>query len=137
MVNSNEFVKRLEKILEYYAITATAFAEKLTLNRSTISHLLSGRNKPSLDFIMKVSENFPEVDLDWLVFGKGSFPADAKFSEENVKTQRAVSPKQESDLFSTENDTSEKKNLQAVGNLKSIEKIVIFFKDGSFKVYQN
>ncbi|PZQ78296.1 MAG: XRE family transcriptional regulator, partial [Flavobacterium johnsoniae] len=51
MVNTEDFIKRLEKILDYYNLTASSFADKIGVQRSSISHLLSGRNKPSLDFI--------------------------------------------------------------------------------------
>ena len=61
MINTDHFVKRLETIFEYYGLTASLFADKINVQRSSISHLLSGRNKPSLDFILKVIENFPEV----------------------------------------------------------------------------
>ena len=44
------------------------------MQRSSLSHLLSGRNKPSLDFILKIIEEFPEVDLYWILNGKGTFP---------------------------------------------------------------
>ena len=63
MINTDHFVKRLETIFEYYGLTASLFADKINVQRSSISHLLSGRNKPSLDFILKVIENFPEVEL--------------------------------------------------------------------------
>ena len=68
MVNTSTFTKRLEKILDYYSLSAAAFAEEIDFNRSTISHLLSGRNKPSLEFVMKLYQKFPEVDMDWLLF---------------------------------------------------------------------
>src|SRR5690606_19223593 len=74
MVNSEEFVMRLQKVMDYYTLSASAFAEKIDFNKSSISHLLSGRNKPSLDFVLKVLEAFPEVSLYWLLNGKGSFP---------------------------------------------------------------
>ena len=72
MVNSADFTKRLEKILSYYGLTATAFSEEINFNRSTISHLLSGRNKPSLEFVMKVVKHFPEVELYWFLNGKAA-----------------------------------------------------------------
>ncbi|MFC4739967.1 helix-turn-helix domain-containing protein, partial [Flavobacterium ponti] len=76
MVNIEDFIKRLETILEYYSLTASSFADKISVQRSSMSHLLSGRNKPSLDFIMKLVEEFPEVSLEWILNGKGSFPKD-------------------------------------------------------------
>lgn len=140
MVNGADFVKRLEKILEYYSISATAFAEKMDFNRSTISHLLSGRNKPSLEFVLKLLQKFPEVEMNWLLLGKGSFPV---ISSENKNI--SITPKQKlvstqekpKDLFSEENINIQKDNSQINKSPKEIERIVIFYRDGSFNVYQN
>jgi transcriptional regulator with XRE-family HTH domain len=46
------------------------FADKIGVQRSSLSHLLSGRNKPSLDFILKILDVFPDVDLYWMINGK-------------------------------------------------------------------
>ena len=78
MVNTEDFSKRLHRILEFYELSAAGFADKIEVGRSSISHILSGRNKPSLDFVMKVVKSFPEVELYWLLNGKGSFPASEK-----------------------------------------------------------
>ena len=74
MVNTEAFIKRLEKIMDYYQLSAAAFADNIGVQRSSISHLLSGRNKPSLEFVMKVVKRYPTVNLYWLLNGKGSFP---------------------------------------------------------------
>ena len=127
MVNTSDFSKRLQKIIDFYDLNATSFSEKITFNRSTISHLLSGRNKPSLEFVIKVLEAFPEVDLYWLLNGKGSFPTDS------IKQ----SPKNNSS--SSKSDTPEP--IQAIQDsdkpitTKAIERIVIFYKDGTFSQY--
>ena len=89
MVNSTEFAKRLQKVLDFYGLSATAFSEKIDFNRSTISHLLSGRNKPSLEFVMKVLNQFPEVGLYWLLNGKGNFPSTSS-SEKEYKIPKSV-----------------------------------------------
>src|SRR5690606_20428703 len=78
-----DFTKRIDKILDYYELNATSFAEKIEVGRSSISHIISGRNKPSLDFIMKILEQFPEVNFNWLVYGKGNFPT-SNFQEERI-----------------------------------------------------
>ncbi len=135
MVNSVDFAARLEKIMEYYGLTASALAEEMDFNRSTISHLVSGRNKPSLEFVMKVLQRFTEVKLDWLVLGKGTFP-----SSENLKQHNTVSKpsdqKKPLDLFSEDIPTPEKNN-GPIGGSKDIDRIVIFYLDGSFKSYEN
>lgn len=74
MVNTIAFKERLEQILSHYELNASAFADTIGVQRSSISHLLSGRNKPSLDFVLKVVREFPEVNLYWLLNGKGNFP---------------------------------------------------------------
>ena len=63
MINSKDFSKRLEKIIDFYGETASSFAEKIGVQRSSISHILSGRNKPSLDFVLKILDTYPEVEL--------------------------------------------------------------------------
>lgn len=138
MVNSTEFAKRLEKILDYYGISATAFSEVIEVNRSTISHLLSGRNKPSLEFIMKVIRHYPEVELYWLLNGKGTFPSE---SEKQMLPTHASASKKNTPV-GTENLEPTAQNTK--DTLKSdpksktnIERIVVFYKDGSFKSYEN
>jgi predicted transcriptional regulator len=69
MINTSEFSKRLQNVIDYYDETASGFAEKIGVQRSSISHVLSGRNKPSLDFVMKVLQAYPEVELYWLLNG--------------------------------------------------------------------
>ena len=81
MINTEDFIKRLQKVIDYYGESASSFAEKIGVQRSSISHILSRRNKPSLDFVLKVLSSFPEVELYWLMNGKGHFPS------EKTKTQ--------------------------------------------------
>lgn len=139
MVNSREFIKRLEEILEYYGLSAAAFAEKLEFNRSTISHLLSGRNKPSLEFVVKLFQKFPEVNLDWLLFGKGTFPVSSETAVATTsKNQKPNTGSEVSqNLFTDANGEIGQKSPQITHPSETIEKIVIFYSDGSFKVYQN
>lgn len=119
MVNSSELIIRLKKILEYYGFSAATFADKIGVQRSSISHLLSGRNKPSLEFVLKVVQNFPEVNLYWLLNGKGSFPSSI-VSGDNTQAQNT--PKEE--IIESEPPKE-----------KTIEKIIVFYTDGSFNSY--
>ena len=86
MVNILDFTNRLKKILNYHQLTASLFADKIGVQRSSISHILSGRNKPSLDFILKVTNSFTDVDIYWLLNGKGAFP------KEQVPTNKVFLP---------------------------------------------
>lgn len=129
MVNTSDFSKRLQKILDYYGVSATAFSEEINFNRSTISHLLSGRNKPSLEFVLKVLQKYPEVELYWLLNGKGVFPSGEKHSP-----PPPIPKIQNTEVKEIEASFSEKP-LSSVD--KTIDRIVIFYKDGSFKAYEN
>lgn len=129
MINSEEFTKRLQKIMDFHNESAASFAEKIGVQRSSISHILSGRNKPSLDFVLKILSSYPEVELYWLLNGKGDFPNTTP-STKNVFS--AEDSKEEIPKRITEPDP-----LSEMSKDKSIERIVIFYSDGSFKNYQN
>lgn len=143
MVNIEEFIKRLELILDYYSLSASAFADKINVQRSSLSHLLSGRNKPSLDFILKINEEFPEVDLNWILKGEGHFPKDENTPTPTIAPEipKRIESKEE-DLFSTEIEVpkvqSQNENIEQPSfpeNKNEIDRIVIFFKNGTFKNY--
>tara|TARA_B100001057_G_C22587529_1_gene847642 strand:- start:492 stop:893 length:402 start_codon:yes stop_codon:yes gene_type:complete len=72
MLNNKEVVSRIEEIINNHQLNASSFAAKIRVQRSAISHVLSGRNKPSLDFLMKIHDAFDEVNLEWLILGKSS-----------------------------------------------------------------
>lgn len=135
MVNNLDFGNRLQKILDFYNISATELSNQISFNRSTISHLLSGRNKPSLDFVMKLLQKFPEVELYWLLNGKGSFPS--------VKSTPTSTPEISENTHLTEKDASltiEDTFPKAISNSfndTDVDRIVVFFKNGTFKSYNN
>ena len=133
MVNNLEFIKRLEEILLEYELTAAGFAQKIAVGRASISHILSGRNKPSLDFVLKVTSSFPEVDLYWLLLGQGSFP---KKNETYTPTPTQVK-NETSSVLSEAVDISKKVTPEKLAQKKSIEKIVIFYNDNSFESFEN
>ncbi len=123
MVNSDEFAKRLQIVIDYYGESASSFAEKIGVQRSSISHILSGRNKPSLEFVLKILSTFPEVELYWLLNGKGNFPTNEKSIQTTLEIPHT-------------SVTSEPKKPESKTE-KTIERIVVFYSDGSFKNYQN
>jgi|SRR6187402_1666192 len=136
MVNTEDFIKRLENLLDYYSLSASSFADKIGVQRSSLSHLLSGRNKPSLDFVMKIAEEFPEVDLYWILNGK----------EPMLKNTSSLPEANANRIFT---DDFEKKEMTTADKITSattlpdaeipnpalIEKIIIFYKDGTFDHY--
>ena len=143
MVNTDDFIKRLEIILEYHSLTASSFADKIGVQRSSLSHLLSGRNKPSLDLILKITSVFPEVDLYWILNGKGSFPKSEEKFTANAGEKFSGQEEDKTDLFS--NSAGQKPvikedkisdSLFRNANPENIEKIVILYKDGTFSEFK-
>jgi len=155
MVNTEDFIKRLEIILDYYSLNASTFADKIGVQRSSLSHLLSGRNKPSLDFILKIIDVFPDVDLYWILIGTGIFPKSDEITTpkntviaEELKLNTPTPSNQDfisKDLFSEIKNPIEQKtfepkksgnlNLQNEAVSDEVEKIVFFYKNGAFKIY--
>ena len=111
------FKDRLKEILDKEDLTASKFAEKIGIQRSSVSHILSGRNKPSLDFVIKVNNAFDDVSLDWLIKGNNAIKT-------GVKSMQSSSP--------LEIDLKKALNID-----KNIKEIGFFYTDGSFKIYKN
>ena len=137
-------IDRIRKILEYYNLSASQFADKVGVQRSSISHVLSGRNKPSLEFVQKVLQNFPEISSDWIISGKGNIIAEIENSDlftdnNNEKNEDDYSvgkmkPVQEEKEKLTKPIKTVKENPISVKD-QNIERIVIFYKNGKFKEY--
>lgn len=127
MINNSEFADRITSMMNFYQLSASAFADKIQVPRSSISHLLSGRNKPSLDFVLKVVKEFNEVELYWLLNGKGTFPK----SETTSNASEQVIQEPEINTPSVSEVTELHKNALS----KKTERIVIFYDDGTFKEY--
>ena len=119
IVYMDKFTKRLLEILETNNLSASQFAEKIGVQRSSVSHILSGRNKPSLDFIIKTSSVFSDVSLNWLIHGK-------KFDEPIITKE--ISPPLKEQI-----ENSIKTNLDE----KQLKQIVFFYKDNTFKIFEN
>ena len=119
IVYMDKFTKRLLEILETNNLSASQFAEKIGVQRSSVSHILSGRNKPSLDFIIKTSSVFSDVSLNWLIHCK-------KFDE-------PIIPKEISPPLKEQIENSIKTNLDE----KQLKQIVFFYKDNTFKIFEN
>ena len=63
--------KRLKNWMESEGLRSSQLADNIGVNRATISHILSGRNKPSINFLQKLLSNYPELNVNWLITGIG------------------------------------------------------------------
>lgn len=143
MFDQQKFIARLQKIMNYYEINASTLADSLGVLRSSISHLLSERNKPSLDFVLKITEKYPEIDLYWLLYGKGSFPKEEPREEPKEKLPpKKVTPIAPPEIPFPPIDPPQEKPIEKNVPLKDIpkkevQKIIFFYKDNSFEIFEN
>ena len=134
MLNLVDFNKRLKEIMDNEEESASSFSEKIGVQRSSISHILSGRNKPSLEFVLKIVETYPNIDLYWLLLGSKEYG----IKEHTPQSPSQPAKTQEKDLFSEAVPASSTDNRDAQGVTfvnNSIERIVVFYKEGYFKSY--
>jgi transcriptional regulator with XRE-family HTH domain len=129
---------RILSIIKYLQLSPSDFAEEIGVQRSSISHLISGRNKPSLEFIQKILSRFPEVNADWILTGNGEMikgristvPGEIPFTEPLVKENKNL-PEQEKTVLPR--TTSKKKNIELED--QQVEKIIFLYKDKTFREY--
>ncbi len=144
---------RIKKIVETENISFSKFAEILDFQRSGISHIVNGRNKPSLEIVQKILENFDYINSEWLLFGRGPMKKDNfiekqgdLFSDNHISESNKI--KESSDEKNKDNSlsneilekSSEKIDIKSSEELnisiKEVEKIVIFYSDKSFGEYK-
>lgn len=142
-----ELNDRIEELLKHQRLTSSQFADNIGVQRSSMSHILSGRNKPSLDFVQKVLEHFKFINSDWLLFGKGSMTKEMKQqSLFDLPESGTLKPNiQSNTIQAPQNDVNQpkptlplsKEVMHTIAPTEDgeIERIVIFFKNGSFKTY--
>ena len=141
-----------ERLLEFLRAenkTSAQLAEEIAVQPSGISHIISGRNNPSLDFILKMLEKYPFLSTDWLLFGKGKMYKDPKiqtlFEEELLIDKTEETNKLKNKVLNTEFEFHDlnKKELKTVSVLSSsvkidenrIKKIVWFYNDNTFEEF--
>ena len=108
-----EMKDRIAHIIRAKNLTAAEFAMQLGIQPSNVSHLLAGRNNPSLEFVKKLKETFPEYSLDWIVMGKGPITLSEPFLEENLSNDTVSIPQ-----------TVEKVDDRMTGTLFAPQKVV-------------
>lgn len=107
-------VDRINLLLKAKNKSSRQFAEEIGIQPSGMSHILSGRNNPSLDFVMKVVKRWPEININWLMFGKGEMyvssngtqPVPEASKKEQVVSSVLVQGEKQFDLFSQPGDYS-------------------------------
>lgn len=151
---------RLQTLLTSEKMPSSKFAEIIGVNRSSISHLLSGRNNPSLDVLQKVLVKFPQINPDWLLLGQGnmyrnknnanllSTPNVLPFKEDiavKEALEQTYKPEKDENMVgfkeTKETPVYERKNEEKPSvkpsqeSIKKLEKIMFFYTDHTFEVF--
>ena len=140
-MENSEMKDRIAHIIRAKNLTAAEFALRLGIQPSNISHLLSGRNNPSLDFIKKLKETFPEYSLEWIIFGRGPITVSEPFAP--VTPIEPVSPDTlhenpeesvvEETLFEQPKDEETPIGLPQPSPIATLKQIILVYSDNTFE----
>ena len=147
--------EKLLKLMKSEKLSSSRLAEILEIQPSSISHILSGRNKPSYDFLVKILRRFPTLNPDWLLLDaeqmyRSNEELDRRINDTNtqssqttgsaekmiVNSKNSLNPKNESSQNSTNRPVE---NIAAVANIatdgRTIERVIVLYTDKSFEAY--
>ena len=103
-------LNRIKEVLLREGFASGSFADEIGVQRSSLSHILNGRNKPSLDFILKTLQRFPNINSKWLLMGIGEM-----YSKEKTELKEDSTSSAMPDLFNTA--INESSNLDEVAGV--------------------
>jgi transcriptional regulator with XRE-family HTH domain len=132
-------VDRILEIMKEKNLTPSQFADEIGIQRSGMSHLISGRNKPSLEFIMKVLARFPDIKPDYLLYGAsevGSVPKAETGSEREMNSKVAATLFDQAEIQDVIPEPKPQRQVRKERAERKIEKIVVFYDDKTFREYE-
>lgn len=157
--------ERLLKLLDTEQLSPSKFADIIGVQRSSVSHILSGRNKPSFDFMQKTLKAFPLLNADWLIIGEGDMyddmrnyvsgglfgqtervtadqSADTPETPVNPNENHAIIDQNAADILkksgqqaTTAHSEAPLAEADSIGKLKKITRVILFYDDNSFHTY--
>lgn len=139
-----ELKDRLAHIIRAKNLTATQFAEMMQIQPSNVSHLLSGRNKPSLDFLIKLKDVFPEYSFDWIILGKKPITISerqtiVKENDNIIDVKLPTDQNLEKNLFDfaeeNNNIINEKKDYPSTSSKKLLRQLIYVYEDHTFEIF--
>ena len=126
--------KRLRLLLENERLTSSQFAKIVGYRPSSISHILSGRNKPGFDFIQEILKKFDNINPEWLILGRGEM---YRTTDEVVNDDKEPSVREgiKAGKVESEPDSPYVSNVKVKTDGKVIVKVLIFYSDQTFTEY--
>jgi len=143
-----EIKDRIIQVMEHEGQSPSKFAETIGIQRASMSHIISGRNNPSLDVLMKIMEQFTYIDPDWLLFGRGDMTRGNKpIQQPDLFTNMAINQpegparseyRKEIGVNSAKNtikDTVNEKVITIEKPSRNVSKIMVFYTDNTFDTF--
>ena len=133
-----DIAARIQELMQEKDMSSKAFSEEIGIQRSSLSHIFSGRNKPSLDLIIKLKKRFPEIDLNDLILGEAIETASVEEQNEAPKEENKGVTNVNNDTLDSDIqlvESNHKSKGSSVPNSKETDKIILLQSDGSFKEY--
>lgn len=148
---------RIKKFIDYMGITPSELADAIGVQRSNVTHVLKGRNKPSFQFIEKLLQIYPRINAKWLLLGEGNMiegaakaptlfdqaPGPAILNKPVDKAEREIinepppAPKEPTPppVIPEKKEVVNDLPGALFGSEKPIERLIVFYNDQTFKVY--
>jgi transcriptional regulator with XRE-family HTH domain len=131
---------QIQEILRREDLSSSQFADKIGVQRSSVSHVLSGRNKPGFDFIHKILDAFPGINADWLITGYGEMYKQRGAAEELFDGPFSeTSPAKDERKLSATLETPGLKDQKATPEMpekREVERVIVFYTDKTFREYR-
>lgn len=140
---------RLKQFLAAENITQAQFADSINVVRASVSHVLSGRNNPSFDFIKAMMNKYPRLNIEWLMFGKGKMYKEQPPASRQIEEDRLFPSEEPDTLFSVPDSVHEPEEYPAIASSnelidlndtvqhsviqRKVIKVIIMFDDGTFQ----
>lgn len=129
--------RRLQQFLNVENISQSTFADSIGVAKASVSHILAGRNKPGFEFIEGMSRRYPNLNLEWLITGKGrmyktgeSEASENRVSPDTLNGSGQISGSSEPTLFP---EQTEQPDSQLLQDSRHITKVLVFYSDGTYK----
>jgi len=136
---------RIAKFLAAENISSSKFADEIGVQRSSISHIIAGRNNPSLELIQKMLNRFDSINPDWLILGKGEMYRQGKSAtlfDQIIENKEVIVGKKETIEENTNHakaiktsNIENKEPIVSINNERSVEKMLIIYSDGTFETF--
>jgi transcriptional regulator with XRE-family HTH domain len=148
-----EMIKRLKEMMDYFKISPSKLADEITMNRSRLSHILNGRNNPSLEVIQAILIKYNDINPDWLIFGSGAMirlgiepdPRDLfQYAELNKKKKQPVTDSEKTAISGSMNtdkgiikEIEEEPRISVAETEKSddykIKRITVYYRNNEYQ----